>query len=240
MAGHSRWAQVKHKKAGTDAKRSAVFSKLSRLITIASRDGGTDPTTNAKLRTVMEQARDAGLPKDTIERALTRAAGAAGGDMLVSRSFEAYGPGGSAFLIEAVTDNPNRTTAEVKRILGEFGGKLAAAGSVAWMFERCAIVQFSPVAAAAREAAELAFIDAGALDVEADGDTLTVRAAPEAVLPLRAAAARRGLTIERVSLAMVATSHPAVGADDRARVQSLAALLDDHPDVTAVWTNTAP
>src|SRR3989338_8890104 len=136
MAGHSRWAQVKHKKAGADARRGARFSKLARLITVATREGGPEPSANARLRSAMEHARGAGVPKENIARAVARAAGGGDGAALVEREYEAYGPGKSAFLIRAVTDNPNRTTAEVKTILAPCGGKLAALGSVAWIFER--------------------------------------------------------------------------------------------------------
>lgn len=147
MSGHSRWAQIKHKKAGTDAKRGAAFSKLIRLITVAAREGGPDPEANFKLRQVMDQARAAGLPKDNIERAAARAKGSEETANLRAVEYEVYGPGGSAFLVSGLTDNPNRTTGEIKRLVDEYGGRLATAGSVAWMFERRIVVEFqvSPV-----------------------------------------------------------------------------------------------
>lgn len=240
MAGHSRWAQVKHRKAGADAKRGALFSKLTRLITAASREGGHDPAANARLRAAIEQARDAGLPKGNIERAVARAAGRAAADALVSRQFEAYGPGASAYLIEVLTDNPNRTAGDLKRILADADGRMADAGSVAWMFERRAVVAFTPAAPDALEAATLALIDAGALEVEAEGGTLYAAVAPEAVGPFQRAAAGRGLTATRTDVAMVPKATVAIGPDERVRAEALADALADHPDVIAVSTNIQP
>ena len=240
MAGHSRWAQVKHKKAGADAKRSALFSKLTRLITLATREGGPDPAANAKLRAAIEQARDAGLPKENIERALARAAGAADGEAPVSREYEAYGPGGSAYLIQAVTDSPNRTAGDLKRILADFDGNMADAGSVAWMFERRAVVSFRPAAPEGLEAATLALIDAGAIDVDADGGMLYASVTPEAAGSLERAAAEHGLAAGRTTLTMVPRTTVALGPDDRTRAMALADTLSSHPDVIAVSTNIQP
>lgn len=231
---------MKHKKAGADAKRSALFSKLTRLVTAASREGGPDPAANAKLRAAIEQARDAELPKENIERAIARAAGTASADALMSRQFEAYGPGGSAYLIQVLTDNPNRTAGDLKRILADSDGKMADAGSVAWMFERRAVLTFTPLAPEALEAAALALIDAGALEVEADGGTLWASVAPEAVGPFQRAAALRGLTATRTDMAMVPKATVAIGPDERGRAEALADALTNHPDVIAVSTNIQP
>src|SRR3989344_8240812 len=180
MAGHSRWAQVKHKKAGADAKRSALFSRLARLITAAAREHGPDPAMNSRLRAAIEQARSVELPKENIERAIGRASGSGSGNALISRDYEAYGPGWSAFLIQTVTDNLNRTTGELKAILADFGGKLAEAGSVAWLFERRTLVSFT-ISSGRRDAATLALIDAGAIDIGPVADGLIAIVLPEFV-----------------------------------------------------------
>lgn len=239
MAGHSRWAQVKHKKALSDAKRGALFSKHARLISIAAREGGGDPEFNPRLRAAMEQARGEGMPKDNIERALARGLGATEGAALTAREYEAYGPGGSAFLIQAVTDNPNRTTNEVKSILAEFGGKLARAGSVAWLFERKAVVEFWAPARGAVEAEELTLIDEGAEDIRRDGENLQALVAPVYLEPFRRAARERGLTPTAVRFAAIAKGTVALSPEDQGRTKALSEALDEHPDVTAVWTNIA-
>lgn len=237
MAGHSRWAQVKHKKAGADAKRGALFSKLGRMISATAREGGENPNANPKLRSAVEQARGAGMPGDTIERAIARARGAAEGEALMGREYEAYGPGGSAFLIQAVTDNANRTTNEVKNILAEFGGKLARAGSVAWLFQRRMVAEFPAPAAGETEAMELALIDAGAEDIRKDSQRCRALVAPEKLESFQRAIAERGLTPTATRFAAVAKNTVAPDPADRSRAAALQAALDDHPDVTAVWTN---
>lgn len=239
MAGHSRWAQVKHKKALSDAKRGARFSKLSRMISVAARDGGTDPDFNPKLRAAIEQAREEGIPKDNIERALAQGLGAPEGLALAAREYEAYGPGGSAFLIQAVTDNANRTTNEVKNILAEFSGKLAEAGNVAWLFERKAVLTFPVPAAGPAEAMELALIDAGAEDIRRDGERLLALVAPDTLASFRRAVGERGLAPTAIRLAAVATRAAVLNGEDRRRAEALAEALGEHPDITEVWTNIA-
>lgn len=240
MAGHSRWAQVKHRKAGADAKRSARFSKFVRLITMAAREGGGDPAANPKLRAAIEQARSASLPGETIERAVSRAATGGRDEALLERRFEAYGPGGGAYLIQAVTASPNRTANELKSMLAEHGGRLAEAGSVAWLFERRALITLHAPAPEEREAAELALIEAGATDVTATAGGLSAHGAPEDLDAFLRAAAERGLTVERAAVAMVPKAMRALGPEERRRAQALAQALEDHPDVTAVWANFGP
>ncbi|MBI4132140.1 MAG: YebC/PmpR family DNA-binding transcriptional regulator [Candidatus Sungbacteria bacterium] len=239
MAGHSRWAQVKHKKAGADARRSALFSKLGRLIAAAAREGGADPAANAKLRAAVDQARSAGLPKDNIDRAIARADGA-NAAALVSRDYEAYGPGGSAFLIQTVTDNPNRTTNDLKAILTDHGGKLAAAGSVAWQFERASIAAYPLPAPEEQDAATMALIDAGATDIDASGKDLLARVPPESLEAFLRAAARAGLVPEHTETLMAARSTVALDAAALGKARALMDALEDHPDVTTVYNNIQP
>lgn len=237
MAGHSRWAQVKHKKAGSDAKRGALFSKLGHLIRTAAHAGGTDPRTNSKLRRTMEQARDAGMPKENIERAIARAEGNADESQVTAREYEAYGPGGTALVIGVLTDSPNRTTAELKHVLGEHGGKIAAVGSVDWLFRRWTVGEFE--AGARAEVVELLLIDAGAEDTALDGDTVRAFVRPERFERFREAARARGLAPERVA-GLVSPKTPVVlSREDRLTLAGLVRALKDHDDVASVSTNAA-
>lgn len=236
MAGHSRWAQVKHKKAGSDAARGQTFAKLGRLISVAAREGGADPKTNAKLRTIIDQARAIGLPKENIERAIARAIGTTGAGGLETGEYEAYGPGGIALLIRTVTDNPNRTTNELKHLLAEGGGKLAAAGSVNWMFEQRAIFEFA-VPAEKMEEAELALIDAGAEHTEVADGRIRAVVPHDRAGTFREDAALTGLAIVETQTAMVAKNTVATERGVAARVEGLVTALENHDDVTDVWTN---
>jgi YebC/PmpR family DNA-binding regulatory protein len=237
MAGHSHWAQVKHKKVLSDAKRGALFGKLVRLISVAAHEAGGDPTRNTKLRTVIEQARESGLPRENIERAIARSERGVSGEDMTGREYEAYGPGGVAVLIEAITDNPNRTTNDVKRILGEHGGKLAVAGSVAWLFQRRVVaeVRFTND----RTRGELSVIDAGAEDIETSDGTVRALVRPERFSAFQRAIEERGLKLEKTERAMVAANALSLVSSERAAIEALAAALENHPDVTAVWTNLA-
>src|SRR5437899_4909636 len=173
MAGHSKWKQIKHKKAVTDAKRGAAFTKLIREITIAAKQGGGDPNGNARLRTAIDAAKAENMPSDNIDRAVKKGTGELEGVQYEEVMYEGYGPGGAAILIEATTDNANRTVAEIRHIFGRHGGNLGTANAVAWMFERKA--QILVDAAPAHEDAALeAALEAGADDVVRDGDQLVV------------------------------------------------------------------
>ncbi|MBI4132518.1 MAG: YebC/PmpR family DNA-binding transcriptional regulator [Candidatus Sungbacteria bacterium] len=238
MAGHSRWAQIRHKKAGADAKRGALFSKLARLIAVAARDGGGDPARNSKLRQAMDQARDAGVPKENIERAILRGTG--GGEMQDLRAveYEAYGPGGIALLIAGLTDNPNRTTSEIKKVVNEFGGRLVESGGVAWMFRRCVIFEFD-APPEPTEAVELVLIDAGALDTYAGDGSVQALVALESCEDFQKNISSRGLSPRRQYLTAVAQNPVQLESKDRALAEAVIAALEEHPDITAVWTTLA-
>lgn len=236
MSGHSKWAQIRHKKAGTDAKRGALFSKLGRIISVAAREGGGDPAMNAKLRHAVEQAREAGMPKDNIERAILRGTGSGEGENLRAVAYEIYGPGGSAFLVSGLTDNPNRTTNEIKHLLDARGGRLATAGSVEWLFERLILFEFAAPAQDAEEL-ELAFIDAGAEDTEHTAERIAAFVPPTRTEQFLKAAAARGLTPLRSLPVALPTNTVVQNTDDRASAESLRAAIEEHPDVTEVWDN---
>ncbi len=237
MSGHSKWASIKHKKAATDAKRGQLFTKLARAITVAAREGGGDPDSNFTLAAAVDKAKGYSMPKDNIQRAIDRGTGAGAGDEQIERVvYEGYGPGGAAILVETLTDNRNRTGAEVRNYFDKHRGSLGEPGSVAWQFEKKGVV----IVDADRYGEEdlLAAIDAGADDVAADGDLLKVTTEPSSLTAVRGALEQSGVEIESAELAMEPSSIIEVEgeADARALIKLMEAL-DDHDDVEAVHAN---
>ena len=199
MAGHSKWASIKHKKAVVDKRRGAQFTKLARAIQVAARDGGGDPDSNAALALAVQKAKDASMPKDNIERAIAKGTGGgADAEALETVLYEGYGPGGVALLIEAVTDNRNRTGAEVRHILGRHGGSLGEPGSVAYLFDKRGVVVID--ASRYDEDDLIAAIDAGALDIERDDDVFEVLTEPGDLAAVREALEQGGVEIESSEL----------------------------------------
>ena len=235
MAGHSKWASIKHKKKAVDAKRGALFTKLTRAITVAARDGG-DPEANPTLALAVQKARDASMPKDNIERAIAKGTGAdSDADAFESVLYEGYGPGGVAILVEALTDNRNRTGSEVRHIFTKHGGNLGEPGSVAWTFEKKGEI----VVDGSRYAEDdlLAAIDAGAEDVALDGDVWEIVTGPTDVAAVRDALAVEGVEIESADLVQRPTTRTPV-AEDRVRtLMNLIEALEEHDDVQAVHAN---
>src|SRR5215208_1134331 len=224
MAGHSKWASIKHKKKAVDAKRGQLFTKLARAITVAAREGGGDPDSNYTLAAAIEKARSFSMPKDNIQRAIERA------------TYEGYGPAGVAVLVEALTDNRNRTSAEVRHAFDKHGGSLGEPGSVAWQFESKGVIMVD--GGRYSEDDLIAAIDAGAEDVMADGDSLKVVSAAEDLAAVRTAVADAGVEVQSAELAMEpkAVVDVAEEADARA-VMRLMDALDDHDDVDSVHAN---
>ena len=173
MSGHSKWSTIKHKKSATDQKRGDVFSKMARVITIAAKGGG-DIETNYTLRSAVEKAKNLNMPKDNIERAIKKGTGELAGDQLEELLMEAYGPNGTALLVEVVTDNRNRSTSEIRHILSKNNGKLATGGSVQWLFERQGLIQIDQNAVTDKDEFELQAIDAGAIDIDFEGEKVFV------------------------------------------------------------------
>jgi YebC/PmpR family DNA-binding regulatory protein len=236
MAGHSKWAQIKHKKAATDAKRGKQFTKLARAITVAAREGGGDPDGNAALATAVQKARDYSMPKDNIQRAIDRGTGAGGAEGDIERVvYEGYGPGGAAIMVEALTDNRNRTGAEVRHAFEKHGGSLGEPGSVAWIFESRGVILID--ADRYDEDDLIAAIDAGADDVGRDGDLLKVVCAAADLAAVRNALEGSGVEIESAELAMEPRSTVEIGGADAARLMRLMEALDDQDDVDAVHAN---
>lgn len=238
MSGHSKWAQIKHKKAVTDAKRGNLFSKLSRAITIAARDGSPDPQTNARLRVAVEKARSVNMPSDNIERAIAKADPAKSGTELFEVVYEAYAPGGSALLIEGITDNKNRTAAEIKHLLSERGGKLAEAGAVGWMFERKGIIELARTdnPKLGEPETELALIDAGAEEILSEEESVSLLVPEKRRLEIETALTQAGFsTRESYDAAVPKIRHPA-DADTKKSTEALIEALEEHDDVQFVWS----
>ena len=237
MSGHSKWANRVHRKTRQDTKRSKVFTKLSRALMVAAREGGANPVDNPSLRSLMDQARAAQLPSDTIEYAIKRGAGQVEGIQFEAVRYEGYGPGGVAMLIECVTDNTQRTVAEVRSILSKRAGKRGGAGSVRWMFEQKGVITV-PRADVDYEDVFLAAAEAGAEDF-ADDDPcyIEIRTALEDFQAVRDALTAAGIPVERAELSMLPASTVAVPDNEAGKLLRLFDDLDDHDDVQHVYAN---
>jgi YebC/PmpR family DNA-binding regulatory protein len=237
MAGHSKWAQIKHKKAATDAKRGKQFTKLARAITVAARDGGGDPDGNPTLATAIQKAKDFSMPKDNIQRAIDRGTGAGGGPEAIERVvYEGYGPGGAAIMVEALTDNRNRSGAEIRHAFEKNGGSLGEPGSVAWIFDKRGVALVD--AERYDEEDLLPAVDAGADDVAHDGDLLKVTSEPADLESIRTALSDAGVELESADVAMEPKNVVEVGDEGEARrLMRLIEALDDHDDVDQVHAN---
>ncbi len=236
MSGHSKWATTKHQKGAKDKARGKLFAKLIRQVEVAAREGGGDLSANATLRTMVQKARDASVPLDTIERAVKRGTGELEGVRYEAVSYEGYAPSGVAVIVECLTDNRNRTGAEVRSLFSRNGGSMAEPGAVSWQFERRGVV------AVARGAAEddlmAAGLDAGAEDLRDDGDAWTLLSQPTDLQRLRAALEDAGFEVRLAELQMVPTTTVEIAEEGSARkVLHLLDLLEDHDDVQNVYAN---
>ncbi len=236
MAGHSKWAQIKRKKAVTDQKRAAAWAKIIREITVAAKMGGGDPDGNPRLRLAVDNARAANMPNENIERAIKKGTGELEGVEYQEATYEAYGPGGVALFIQALTDNVNRTVAEVRHALNKHGGNLGTSGSVAWMFEHRGQIVFD--ASRYDEATILeAALDAGAEDMEAEDGSLTVYTDVGSFNAVQQTLKARGLEWESAELAMVPQNLVRVEGKDAERLLKLLEALEDLDDVQKVFAN---
>jgi YebC/PmpR family DNA-binding regulatory protein len=237
VAGHSKWAQIKRKKGATDAKRGQLFSKLARAIIVAARDGGPDPAGNLALQNAIEKAREASMPKENIERAIARGAGpAADGSAYETVTYEGYGPAGVAVFVEALTDNRNRTAAEVRHIFSRSDANLADAGAVSWLFERRGIVLVD--GDVDEDELTLAAAEGGADDVAADGSSYTVVSAPENLASVREAIEAAGIEVQSADLTMVPKTTVELADESAAKkVLRLMDALEENDDVQDVHAN---
>jgi YebC/PmpR family DNA-binding regulatory protein len=236
MAGHSKWKQIKHYKAAADAKRGALFTKLIREITLAAKQGGGDPEGNARLRTAVENARASSMPKENIERAIKKGTGELEGVDYHEMTYEGYGPGGVAMMIEAVTDNATRTVADVRHRMSRGGGNIGTPNSVAWMFEKKGQILID---GAGRDEDTLmeAVLDAGGEDLSHEEDQYVVTTAPADFHAVRGALQEKGLPIVEAELAMVPKTTVKVEGRDAESLLKLIESLEELDDVQKVWAN---
>jgi len=238
MSGHSKWANIKHKKARSDAKRGKVFSKLVKELTVAARMGGSDPSGNPRLKAAIDKAKSENMPADNIDRAVKKGAGELEGVTYEEGVYEGYGPGGVAVLVEYMTDNRNRTASDVRHLFSKFGGTLGQNGSVAWMFEKKGFFTFNMDAISEEKLMEAA-IEAGADDVETNTDdgVYEVYTAPDAFAEVRSAFEAAGLTPEQGELTMLPKTTVMVEGKTADRVLKLLDELENHDDVQNVYAN---
>ena len=236
MSGHSKWSTIKRKKAAVDAKRGKLFTKLIKEITIAARQGGGDPEANPRLRLAIDNAKSANMPAENIERAIKKATGELEGVEYTELTYEGYGPGGVALFIEAMTDNKNRTVAEVRHLLNKHGGSLGENGSVAWMFDRKGIITLPKQGKTEDDIMEIA-LDAGAEDIQTEEDFFEVTTDLETFEAVRKALVDAGLDIENASLQWVAKNTVEVSGETAEKLEKLIDALEDNDDVQNVYTN---
>jgi len=235
MAGHSKWANIQHRKGRQDAKRGKLWTKLIREVTVAARAGGADPDTNPRLRLAWDKATDANMPKDTIQRAIARGAGGADGDNYEEVRYEGYGIGGAAVIVDCMTDNRTRTVAEVRHAFSKHGGNLGQEGSVAFMFQHCGQFLFAP-GTPEDKVMELA-LDAGADDVIADDEgVIEVICAPTDYAAVKQTFDGAGLKAEMDGIVMKALNETALVGEDAEKMQKLLDVLESLDDVQEVYT----
>jgi len=238
MSGHSKWATTKHQKAAKDKVRGKVFAKLIRQIEVAAREGGGDLSANATLRSMVDKARGASVPMDTVERAIKRGTGELEGVVYESVTYEGYAPNGVAVIAECLTDNRNRTTAEVKNIFTRSGGSLAEPGAVAWQFHRKGVVIIDKTAGVAEDDLMLAALEAGAEDVDDQGDSWQVTTGPSDFNTVREALEAAGVPMASADLTMLPTTAvPLETEADARKVLRVVDALEEHDDVQNVYAN---
>lgn len=236
MSGHSKWANIKRHKAIVDAQRGQTFSRYSREITVAARAGGGNPEANFRLKTAIEKARSANLPAETTARAIQRGVGASEGGNFAAVTYEGYGPGGVAILLDILTDNRNRTAADIRHLFTRYGGSLGETGCVAWMFERRAVVRVAQQTAPEDRVLAVA-LELGAEDVESDAEGYTVVAAPDDMENIRAGLQAQGIAVESAEVERVASNTVALAGADAERAWRLIDALQEHDDVQDVYSN---
>lgn len=237
MAGHSKWANIKHKKEKEDARRGKLFTKLSRQITMAAREGGPDPGMNPRLRFAVEQARAANMPMENIERAIKRGTGELEGAVYEELTYEGYGPGGVAILLEITTDNRNRTASEIRHLFSRYGGNLGETGCVSWMFTRRGVITFDRHAVADEDAFLLEALEAGAEDVQIEADYIEVYTDPAQLHEVREKLDAAGYPATSAEPRRLPSSTVEVSGSTAEQLFKLLDALEDHDDVQSVSAN---
>jgi YebC/PmpR family DNA-binding regulatory protein len=236
MSGHSKWASIKHKKGALDAKRGKIFTRLIKELTVAARAAGGDPDMNPRLRTIIADAKAANMPAENIKRAIRRGTGEEPGVSYEEAQYEAYGPGGAAVIIEVLTDNKNRTVGELRHLLEKHAGNLASTNAVAWMFSKKGYIVIEK-AKADEETLLAAVLDAGADDLQDDGDNWEVLSTPEAFVAVREAVKQLGIEPVSAQVAMIPQNNVMLEGKVAQQMLKLMEILDDQDDVQHIWSN---
>ena len=236
MSGHSKWHTIKHKKGAADAKRGKVFTRIIKELTVAARNGGGDPGTNPRLRTIIADAKSVNMPADNIKKAIQRGTGELPGVTYEEITYEGYGPGGAALIIECMTDNKNRTVGEVRHLLEKHNGNLGASNSVAWMFSKRGYIVVDKTAADEEKLLNAA-LEAGADDVRDDGDSWEVLSEPSAFETVKEAVKGLGIEPGTAQVAMLPQNYIKLQGREAQQMVKLMEVLEDHDDVQHVWSN---
>jgi YebC/PmpR family DNA-binding regulatory protein len=236
MSGHSKWHTIKHKKGAADAKRGKVFTRIIKELTVAARNGGGDPGTNPRLRTIIADAKSVNMPADNIKKAIQRGTGELPGVTYEEITYEGYGPGGAALILECMTDNKNRTVGEVRHLLEKYNGNLGSSGSVAWMFSKKGYIVVDK-AAADEEKLLNAVLEAGGDDLRDDGDSWEVLSDPSAFEAVRDAVKALGIEPATAQVAMLPQNYVKLQGKEASHMVKLMEALEDHDDVQHVWSN---
>ncbi len=239
MSGHSKWSTIKRKKGALDAKRGQVFTKMAKMITVAARQGGGDPQMNIKLRLAVDKARQVNMPAQSIERAIKKGAGELQGEAALEElTYEAYGPGGAALIIEAVSDNKNRTTSEIKHILSDNDGRLGETGSVKWMFNNTGVIRISNINKADQDKIELAAIDAGANDIKEEAGSLVILTDAGKLMEVKKALENQNIHYDSAEPELI-PQNPLKIEDQNIlnQMEKLMEALDEQEDVNEIYSN---
>lgn len=240
MSGHSKWANIKNKKAKMDAQKGKIYTRFSKLIIVAVREGGPDPNSNSKLKDVIEKAKQVNMPNENIERAIKRATGELSGADYEEIMYEGYGPSGVAILVDATTDNRNRTAGEMRHIFDKHGGNLGETGCVAWMFEKKGLIIIEKDDSTDVEEIMMLAIDAGAEDVDEQEDAIEVTTSVENFAAVKDALEKNGIKIFSADLSCIPKTTLSLPESECEKVERLIEALEDHDDVQNVYTNYEP
>jgi len=237
MSGHSKWATIKHKKAATDAKRGNLFTKLIREITVAARNGGGDSDTNPRVRTALDRAKQSSMPQDNIDRAIKKGTGELEGVTYEEFSIEGYGAGGVAIIVELLTDNKNRTTADIRNIFSKKNGNVAGAGSVGWMFQKKGYIEINKKAYPDEDKVMGVVLDAGAQDMQTEDDVYTVITEPKDMDTIRKALEANKIKPASAEITMIPSTTIKLEGEKARQVLGLVEALEEHDDVQNVYAN---
>ena len=236
MSGHSKWHTIKHKKGAADARRGKIFTRIIKELTVAARNGGGDPGSNPRLRTIIAEAKSVNMPADNIKKAIQRGTGELPGVTYEEITYEGYGPGGAAVMIEAMTDNKNRTVGEIRHLLDKYNGKLGDRNSVARMFTKRGQILVEKTKTD-EETLMAVVLEAGADDMQDDGDTWEVLTSPDVFHPVREAVEANGIETVTAAVAMIPQNYVTLTGKEASQMVKLMEALEDHDDVQHVWSN---